>query len=136
MDEILGLFPRASKLLRSAADEAMARHGVRIGQNLVIEALSQTDGMTPGDLAARLGVAVPTMVKSTSRMEAAGLLTRRRDEADRRLVRIYLTDQARSVAAAIQQARTEVWQRATATLTPAEHASLTSALKKIIQQLS
>ena len=136
MTDLMRLFTRASKLLRGAADEAMAQHGVRVGQNLVLEVLWEVDGLTPGELASRLGVAVPTMVKSAARMEAAGLVTRRRDETDRRLVRIYLTEHARSVRDAIQDARADLAARATATLTDAELRHLASALEKIIAQLS
>jgi DNA-binding MarR family transcriptional regulator len=132
---LLRLFTRAHKLLRGAADEAMARHGVRVGQNLVLEVLWDTDGLTPGELATRLGVTVPTMVKSATRMEAAGLLTRRRDDRDGRLVRLYLTEHARSVRAAIEDARSQLEQHVTATLTNAERRHVQSALTKIIKQL-
>ena len=99
MDEFLTLFTRASKLMRGAADEAMSRHGVRVGQNTVLEALWDADGLTPGELAERLHVSTPTVVKSATRMEATGLVARRRDETDRRLVRLFLTDRGRSVQA-------------------------------------
>jgi MarR family transcriptional regulator for hemolysin len=133
---LLRLFTRAHKLLRGAVDEAMAQHGVRVGQNLVLEVLWDTDGLTPGDLANRLGVTVPTMVKSATRMEAAGLLTRRRDDKDGRLVRLYLTDHARSVRGAIEDARSQLEQHVTATLTSAERRHVQSALTKIIKQLT
>ena len=136
MSELMRLFTRAAKLLRAASDDAMAPHGVRVGQNLVLEVLWETDGLTPGELAERLGVAVPTVVKSATRMEAAGLVTRRRDDADRRLVRIYLTEHARSVRGAVQDARADLAEYATATLTDAERRHLTSALKKIIAQMT
>jgi DNA-binding MarR family transcriptional regulator len=48
----------------------------------LLEVLWETDGLTPGELAERLHVATPTIVKSETRMEASGLLTRRRDETD------------------------------------------------------
>jgi DNA-binding MarR family transcriptional regulator len=134
MNEFLSLFTRASKLMRGAADEAMSRHGVRVGQNLVLEVLWETDGLTPGELASRLKVATPTVVKSASRMQAAGLLTRRRDQADRRLVRLYLTDRARGIRTEIERERDELERRATATLTRQELACVMTALAKIIGQ--
>ena len=136
MNELLALFTRSSKLARTAADEAMSRHGVRVGQNLLLEVLWETDGLTPGELASRLQVATPTVVKSANRMAAAGLLVRRPDPADARLVRLYLTDQARSVRRVIEQERDELEQRMTATLTSAEREHLRSALTKIIAQLA
>lgn len=136
MNELLALFTRSSKLARAAADEAMSRHGVRVGQNLLLEVLWETDGLTPGELASRLHVATPTVVKSANRMAAAGLLIRKPDPADARLVRLYLTDRARAVRRAVEQERDELERRMTATLTGAEREHLRSALIKIIAQLS
>lgn len=136
MNELLALFTRSSKLARAAADEAMSRHGVRVGQNLLLEVLWETDGLTPGELAGRLHVATPTVVKSANRMATTGLLVRKPDPADARLVRLYLTDRARSVRRAIEQEWDELERRMTATLTSAEREHLRSALTKIIAQLA
>jgi MarR family transcriptional regulator for hemolysin len=135
MSEFMALFTRASKLLRGAADEAMSRHGVRIGQNIVLEVLWETDGLTPGEIASRLHLTTPTIVNTATRMEAAGLLTRRRDETDARLVRLYLTDRARDAREAVQQERQDLERRATAELTPDERRHLHTALAKIIHAL-
>jgi DNA-binding MarR family transcriptional regulator len=136
VNEITALFTRASKLWRVAADQEMGRHGVRVGQNLVLEVLWRCDGVTPGELAETLHVSTPTVVKSANRMVASGLLTKRRDTGDRRLVRLYLTDHARSVQGAIEQTRKDLEDRATCTLTPAERRHLESSLAKIIAELS
>jgi MarR family transcriptional regulator for hemolysin len=135
MSELTTLFTRASKLWRNASDEAMKQHGVRVGQNLLLQVLWDTDGVTPGELADRLQVSTPTVVKSANRMEAAGLLTKRRDTVDRRLVRIYLTERARNVQDAVQSARADLEQRVTATLTDTERTQLVEALRKINAQL-
>lgn len=114
----------------------MSRHGVRVGQNLLLEVLWQTDGLTPGELAARLQPATPTVVKSATRMEASGLVTRRRDPEDTRLVRLYLTDRGRSVRRAVEAERDALEHAATVTLTDQERKYLLSALAKIITQLA
>jgi MarR family transcriptional regulator for hemolysin len=136
VSEFLTLFTRASKLMRGAADEAMSRHGVRVGQNLLLEVLWEADGLTPGELAQRLQVSTPTVVKSATRMEATGLMVRRRDQADRRLVRLYLTDRGHSVQTDIEEARNELERRATASLTDGERRHLISALRKIIAEIA
>ncbi|HEY4022781.1 MAG TPA: MarR family transcriptional regulator [Pseudonocardiaceae bacterium] len=135
MSELTALFTRASKLWRNASDEAMKQHGVRVGQNLLLQVLWDTDGLTPGELAEQLQVSTPTVVKSANRMEASGLLTKRRDTVDRRLVRIYLTERARNVRVAVQSARADLEQRVTATLTDTERTHLIEALHKINAQL-
>jgi MarR family transcriptional regulator, organic hydroperoxide resistance regulator len=136
MTEVLRLLTRAQKLLRAAADEAMSRHGVRVGQNLVLEVLWETDGLTPGELAARLQLTTPTVVNTATRMEAAGLLVRRPDPADGRLVRLHLTARAKAARKPIEEARRELAERATATLTDVERRHLRTALEKIIAQMS
>jgi MarR family transcriptional regulator for hemolysin len=136
MNELLRLFTRAAKLMRAAADEAMSEHGVRVGQNLILEVLWDTDGLTPGELAARLHITTPTVVNTATRMETAGLLTRQRDTTDARLVRLNLTDRGRAAQRPIQEARRRLEQRATATLTPEERSHLHSALTKIIHELT
>jgi MarR family transcriptional regulator, organic hydroperoxide resistance regulator len=133
--DFIALFTRASKLMRGAADAGMGRHGVRVGQNLVIDALATEDGLTPGELAHRLHVTTPTIVKMATRMEASGLLTRRRDDKDARLVRLYLTDQARSLQGTIEEELRRLRERATADLTREERLHLESALTKIIRNL-
>ena len=134
MNEFLWLFTRASKLMRGAADEAMSKHGVRVGQNMLLEILWETDGLTPGELAGRLQIATPTVVKSVNRMAVTGLLARRPDPADARLVRVYLTEHGRAVRGAIERERNDLELRATRTLTEAEHSAVLSALRKMIAQ--
>ena len=135
MTDLLTLFTSAAKLLREAADEAMSHHGVRVGQHIVLTVLWQKDGLTPGEIARRLQVATPTIVNTATRMEEAGLLVRKPDPADARLVRLYLTPRGRSARAPVRDARAALEQRATATLTPAERDHLRAALTKIIAQL-
>jgi MarR family transcriptional regulator for hemolysin len=135
VNDILGLFTQAAKLLREAADEAMSRHGVRVGQHIVLSALWDQDGLTPGQIARRLGVATPTIVNTATRMEEAGLLAREPDPADARLVRLRLTPQGLAARDPVRQARAALEQHATATLTAAERDHLHSALGKIIAQL-
>jgi MarR family transcriptional regulator, organic hydroperoxide resistance regulator len=135
VSDFVPLFTRASKLMRGAADVAMSRHGVRVGQNLVLEALWEEDGLTPGEVAQRLHVTTPTIVKMATRMEATGLVTRRRDPRDARLVRLHLTARGRSLRAALERELRALEERATATLTATERRHLERALAKIVRSL-
>jgi DNA-binding MarR family transcriptional regulator len=135
VSEFVALFTRAAKLMRASADTAMKRHGVRVGQNLVLEALAEEDGLTPGELAERLHVTTPTIVKMAARMEAAGLVTKRRDAKDARLVRVYLTDRARGLRGPLEEERRRLQERATANLTPEERRHLEHGLATMISNL-
>jgi DNA-binding MarR family transcriptional regulator len=135
VSEFLALFTRASKLMRSAADAAFSRHGVRLGQNLLIEALAEEDGLTPGELARRLRVTTPTIVKMAARMDAAGLVTKRRDARDARLVRLHLTARGRSVHGPLEDERRLLQERAIAGLGEDERLELERALATIVHNL-
>ena len=135
MADLLALFTQAAKLLREAADEAMSRHGVRVGQHIVLSVLWEQDGLTPGEIARRLGAATPTIVNTATRMEEAGLVVREPDPADARLVRLHLTPRAQSAREPVRDARAALERQATASLTAAELNHLRSALTKIIAQL-
>ncbi|KAA1398017.1 MarR family winged helix-turn-helix transcriptional regulator [Aeromicrobium ginsengisoli] len=136
MADVLRLLTRAQKLVSTASDDAMRPHGVRIGQNLILEVLWDEDELTPGELARRLHLAPPTIVKTTTRMEAAGLLERIPDPLDGRLVRLRLTAHGRACQTPIQEARRLLAERATADLTAEERAVLEVALQKIIDAMS
>lgn len=135
MTDVIRLLTRAHKLLRAAADEAMTEHGVRLGQNLVLEVLWAADGLTPGELAGRLQVTTPTVVNTATRMEKDGLIERRPDPADGRLVRLHLTPKARAAQRPLEEARRQLADHALATLTGEERAVLATALQKIIDRM-
>jgi MarR family transcriptional regulator, organic hydroperoxide resistance regulator len=135
VSEFLTLFTRASKLIRGRADEAYGRHGVRLGQNLLLAALADEDGLTPGELAQRLQVSTPTIVKMATRMESSGLLVRNRDSADARLVRLYLTDHGRAVHGPVEDERLRLQERAIAGLSDTQRRELETALAHVIRNL-
>jgi MarR family transcriptional regulator, organic hydroperoxide resistance regulator len=132
---LLALFTQAAKLLREATDEAMSRHGVRVCQHIVLSVLWEQDGLAPGEIARRLGIATPTIVNTATRMQEAGLIVRRPDPADARLARLYMTPRGRAAREPVRAARAALERHATATLTAAERDHLRSALTKIIARL-
>lgn len=88
---------RVSRLMKSESERRLAAHGVHAGQQFVLACLWEEDGLTPGDLAQRIGVEPGTVTRALRRMTAAGLVERRGDEADRRRVRVWLTARGRDL---------------------------------------
>jgi MarR family transcriptional regulator, organic hydroperoxide resistance regulator len=131
MPEFLDLHSRMTKVLRAVAEGGMQRHGLHLGQNHLLAALWEQDGRTPGEVAAALNVTTPTVVKMATRMTSAGLLTRRRDDRDNRLVRLWLTDAGRALQKPIEAERQTMEEEITADLTDAEREQLLRALAKI-----
>jgi DNA-binding MarR family transcriptional regulator len=131
MSEFLDLHGKTNKLLRALSETAMARHGVHLGQNYLLTALSERDGSTPGEIAAALNVATPTVVKMATRMAAVGLITRRAHEDDKRLVRLWLTKAGRALLKPLEAERQHLEEKVTAHLTETERKYLLKALEKI-----
>ncbi|GAB2557394.1 MarR family winged helix-turn-helix transcriptional regulator [Nocardia heshunensis] len=129
--DFLDLHGRTSKALRALADRDMRRLGLHLGQNHVLAVLWDHDGRTPGEMAAALNVTTPTVVKMATRMAAAGLLERRRDDRDNRLVRLWLTDHGRELREPVESDRKALSDKVTADLTAVERKHLMSALAKI-----
>ncbi|MEO3872436.1 MarR family winged helix-turn-helix transcriptional regulator [Nonomuraea sp. B12E4] len=131
MPEFLDLHSKASKALRAAAEAAVRRHGLHLGQDHLLAVLWRQDGSTPGEVAAALNVTTPNVVKAATRMAAAGLLTRRRDDRDNRLVRLWLTDTGRTLQAPVEEERRRLEEQVIADLTETEREHLLTALAKI-----
>jgi DNA-binding MarR family transcriptional regulator len=109
----------------------MRRHQLHLGQNYVLGVLWDGDGRTPGEIAGALQVTTPTITKMATRMAAAGLLERRPDERDNRLVRLWLTDAGRALREPIEGELGRVEEQVTADLTKTERRHLMTALAKV-----
>lgn len=66
--------------------------GLTYPQYLVMVLLWEKDARTVGELGARLRLESSTLTPLLKRLEASGLLTRTRDKADERQVRLHLTE--------------------------------------------
>jgi MarR family transcriptional regulator, transcriptional regulator for hemolysin len=85
------LLTRTAKVVSRAFDEALTEAGGSLPTWLVLVSLQgQTHGAQRG-LADAVGIEGPTLTHHLNRMEAAGLVTRRRDPDNRRAHRVELT---------------------------------------------
>lgn len=88
-----------TKLTRNLAD-----HGLYAGQDGVILALAETDGQSPGEIAASLGVRAPTITKTVNRLAAQGFVEKRASAADGRKALVHLTERGREALRSIDAA--------------------------------
>lgn len=72
--------------------------GITYPQYLVLVALHARDDRPVSDLGERLQLESNTLTPLLKRLEAAGLIERRRDRRDERVVRLSLTDAGRDIA--------------------------------------
>jgi MarR family transcriptional regulator, organic hydroperoxide resistance regulator len=135
-DEFQAAFWAAKRAMAGATEAAFNRHGVRAGQQFILQTLWDEDCLTPGEVARRLGLATPTVTKAATRMEATGLLARKPHPTDARLVRLCLTDRGWSLRRAIDDEIRRLSERALRTLDAAERADAVRLLVEIRQNLT
>jgi DNA-binding MarR family transcriptional regulator len=87
--------------------EAWDNQGLTIAQLRLMSMLLFDESMTVGELADSLDVKMPTITGMTDRLVRLGMIERRDDEADRRVVRIGLTDAGRQAMREIEDAGRE-----------------------------
>jgi len=129
-------FWAAKHALSVATAAAFSRHGVHEGQQFILRLLWAEDGLAPGEIARRLGLATPTVTRAATRMEATGLLRREPHPSDRRLVRLRLTERGRALEGVIAAETDKLTERALATFGPAEREAVIRALTAIRRNLS
>jgi DNA-binding MarR family transcriptional regulator len=71
--------------------------GLTYPQYLVLSVLGEEDGLTIGGIATRLDLESSTVTPLVKRLEAAGLVARRRGVEDERRVEVTMTDAGRAL---------------------------------------
>ena len=81
----------------------MEKIGVHRAQGLVLLQLCHRDGISQRQIIQARHVSPATMTNMLQRMERDGWITRERDSDDQRMVRVYLTEKAKSLRKEAQQ---------------------------------
>lgn len=89
------------------------------------------DGMPTTALAQRMCASGPTLTGLVDRLEKQGLVTRERDDDDRRLVRLHLTDAGRQAFAILDGHMTERMGRVLEALEPDDRETFVRLMGRI-----
>jgi DNA-binding MarR family transcriptional regulator len=130
------LLAQICRLHYARAHALLETLGLYRGQPPVLHALWDREGLTHGDLAARLHVSPATMTKMLRRMEKAGFIERRSDPDDERVSRVYLTDSGRAVQAAVRQVWHTMEEETFAGFTPQERDVLRRSYLRMRENLT
>jgi MarR family transcriptional regulator for hemolysin len=83
-----------AKTLRARFEARLAEAGASFPAWAVLSRAIAEEGLSQRELAERIGIEGATLTKHLDRLEADGLITRQRDSADRRIVRVSPTSAA------------------------------------------
>lgn len=105
---------------RALAGALIADLGLYTGQELLLAQLGFEDGQSQKSLGHLVRSDHSTIAKTVGRLEAAGLVERRKDEEDARVSRVFLTDAGRRIQGRIVEAWRQLEERTATGLTNEE----------------
>ena len=128
----LGLhLTRVSRVVSRAFDDALAEAGGSLPVWLVLISLKSGQLASQRELAEAVGVQGATLTHHLNAMESAGLVTRRRDPANRRLHLVQLTPDGDALFLRLRDAAMAFDQRLRVGLSETETSQLESLLTRL-----
>jgi MarR family transcriptional regulator for hemolysin len=117
-----------SRIYERAMHQQLVPAGITHRQCQVLFWLAHDGLLSQVELAERMSIEPPTLVRILDRMERDGLLTRESSENDRRVKRIRLLPKAKPVWKKIVQCAEKVREQAARSLSPAQRETLKELL--------
>lgn len=136
--EVLSRITRLARHLDRARRAAFAEHGLDGGEFDVLAALRRAGPpykLSPGQLLTQTLVTSGTMTNRVDRLESRRLVVRAPDRADRRGVRVQLTNRGKDVVDAAMADLLARERRLLGALSQDEHAALAGLLRRLLAPL-
>jgi DNA-binding MarR family transcriptional regulator len=124
---------RAQRNLAAAALDALNIH---VGQENLVYRLAAEEGVSQTQLAGSLCLDASTVTKMLARLERDGVIERRSDADDARVLRVYLTSQGKALVQPVLDVWRQMEERITRGLSEAEILLLRRLLLHIQSNLS
>ena len=130
------LLAHVSRLVGRRRRQKLAGIGLHHAQGMILSLLRHEDGLSQLELARALHIRPPTATNTLQRMERDGWIERHRDSRDQRIVRVYLTEKARSFHEEIREMFRELDRELSSALSAEERETLKSSLLKVHHYLA
>lgn len=136
LDDSMGfLIADTGRAVKRALYLRIAQHDIRGGHWYCLRTLFEQDGITQRELSERLGIKGSSTVEMLRAMELENLVYRERDTEDKRKVRVYLTDHARSLQPLLTQILKELRELMVSNMSKTEETLLKLLLRQLRQTL-
>ncbi|MCL2553721.1 MAG: MarR family winged helix-turn-helix transcriptional regulator [Actinomycetia bacterium] len=122
---------RTARVVSRAFDDALDQAGGSLPMWLILLNLKIGRPGNQRELAAAVGVRDATLTHHLNAMDARGLITRRRDEANRRVHVVELTEEGEAAFLRLRDAAVDFDRRLNAGLTEADRDALDSLLTRL-----
>jgi len=131
--EIARLYPAVYRRFKAPA-QAVGGSGLTPRMLTVLQHLIGSGPLTIGEQAEHLGLSAATTSELVARLEERGLVTRMRDDRDRRRVFVWLTDAGRASARAHPRVLADdALKRAVHAMRPTDRAALVQGLRALLE---
>lgn len=105
---LLMLFMEISRCYAGRCFQQIAEMEIHPSQMPFIMILSRRDGCSQKEMAEYLDIKPPTVNVSIQRLEKSGIVCRRKDELDQRIMRVYLTEKGKETVNKIMRKAEEM----------------------------
>ena len=109
--------------------------GISLSQCHALGEVAAEQGLTPGELAARLGVDPSAVTRITDAMVQQGLVRREGDPSDRRVVRLMLTPEGGHLWSEVQETMLDRSRALLDRLPPERQTVVLRALEQVVEAL-
>jgi DNA-binding MarR family transcriptional regulator len=131
-DDYIGVvISDVARLIRTAFDRRVRELGITRAQWLLLTRLHRHPGVSQSELAELMEVERASAGRMIDRMEANGWVERRAQNGDRRVKRVYLTEEAERVHRRIWRVAEDTVENALSDLSAAEAAQLMRLLARV-----
>jgi DNA-binding MarR family transcriptional regulator len=118
--------------MKSAFEREM---GVSAGTWFSLVLLSKKDGISQGELSQKFEIDPSRVTRLAKRLEREGLILRKRDPEDHRIVRMFLTESGRGLVEDLSEHRVRFDRRIAAMLSPEELTELRRMLGVLTENM-
>ena len=125
-----------AEVLQAHCQERGKPYGITPSQWGALSLLLMQDGMTVGAMSQERGVDPPAVTGIITRLEQNGLVERRHNREDRRVVKVYLTDEGRDISTSLVSVVEQFDQRIKRGFTEGELDRFEAQLQQIIANVS
>ncbi len=122
---------RTARGMKKRLDAKLSDFKVTSSQTIILNTLNSYDGQSLSDIGKNVHLDKPAITGLADRMENDGLVERRRTSADRRIIRLFLTEKGKKLFNKIEGIIIEVDQQLVRNLTDQEVNNLHIMLKSI-----
>lgn len=132
---LMHLFMHIGKLLNDELRSRLGKEGIHFGQARILLALQDHGELSQGKLGRGLHIKPATVTNQVKKMDAAGLVKRRQDDNDDRVMNVSLTRKGKDAAEFAASVMASVEKTVCSTLSPGEMEAIRKPMEGVRDSL-